>query len=59
MHGLFASNTQHHDRDQLMKLYFELGIKYVDNSFTVLNDKHGYEISESKLKRKLKMRELT
>ena len=44
--------------DQLIELYFELGFKYAD-IVSLLNDKHGYEISESKLKQMLRMRRLT
>ena len=36
--------------DQLIEFYFELSIKYAD-IVLLLNDKHAYEISESKIKR--------
>ena len=44
--------------DQLIELYFELGIKYA-NIVLLLNDKHDYEISESKHQLILTMRGLT
>ena len=44
--------------DQLIRLYFELGIKYA-NIVLLHNDKHDYEISESKHQLILTMRGLT
>ena len=43
--------------DQLIQLYFELGIKYPD--IVLLFNKHGHVISESTFKGKPKTRRLT
>ena len=48
--GVTINTTLHENgMDQLIQLYFELGITYPD-IVLLFNDKHGYVISESTFK---------